>query len=309
MELATIIDQCKTDPAYKQIVDAFRNGRNLSDLPVDHPALRLKQVGHQISLTTDGIILVDGDKIYLPPGARANTLQCLHERHCGYGKTIQTARSLYYWPSMKHDIRNIIDNCKACQQLRPSKPLKPFITTSANFLMEQISIDLMHVGSKTYMVTADRYSGYIWVKMLRHQDTKAVIDVLDKITRIFGIPVICRTEGRPQFRGPFNKYCKRKGIKHETSSPYNPRSNGHAEAAVKTAKHLLLKTKLSEFSSALAAWRNTSRENKPSPNELMLCRKIRDGKAIIKSHLEIPAQHIPHSSRLQHDQDHEETVV
>ena len=66
MELATIIDQSKTDPAYKQIVDAFRHGRNLSDLPVDHPARRLKQVWHQISLTTDGIILVDGTRyIYL----------------------------------------------------------------------------------------------------------------------------------------------------------------------------------------------------------------------------------------------------
>ena len=219
MELATIIDQSKTDPAYKQIVDDFRHGRNLSDLPVDHPARHLKQVWHQISLTTDGIILVDGDKIYLPPGARANTLQCLHEGHCGYGKTIQTARSLYYWPSMKQDIRNMIDNCEACQQLRPSKPLEPFITTSANFPMEQISIDLMHVGSKTYMVTADRYSGYIWVEMLCDHGTKAVTDVLDKITRIFGIPVVCRTDSGPQFHGPFNEYCKRKGIEHENLFP------------------------------------------------------------------------------------------
>ena len=108
---------------------------------------------------------------------------------------------------------------------------------------------------------------------------------MDKITRIFGVPLVCRTDGGPQFRGPFKNYCLQRGIVHETSSPYNPRSNGHAEAAVKAAKYLLLKTKPSEFSSALAAWRNTAREDKPSPNELMFCRKIRDGKAVLESQL------------------------
>ena len=69
VELANITECCQSDPAYKQIVDAFNQGRRLSDLPVDHPAHRLKQVWDQISLTDDGILFVDGDKLYLPPGA------------------------------------------------------------------------------------------------------------------------------------------------------------------------------------------------------------------------------------------------
>ena len=160
------------------------------------------------------------------------------------------------------------------------------------------------------MVTADRYSGYIWVDLLRDQGTKTVTDNIDKITRIFGVPLRCRTDGGPQFRKPFDDYCRERGIVHETSSPYNPRSNGHAEAAVKTAKHLLLKTSPAEFMTALAAWRNTSRKEKPSPNELMFCRKVRDGKAFIKSHLEIQSrekinQQIPQRSRVRQGQHHE----
>ena len=286
--LSQLFDGCKTNQAYQQIVHAFQQGTQLANLPVDHPARRLKQVWEKISLTNEGVLIVDGSKLYLPPGhPRKTVLSQLHEGHCGYGKTLQTARSLYYWPSMKYDIKTMIDNCEPCQQLRPSKPVEPFIETTAMFPMEQISIDLFHVKGKTYMVTADRYSGYIWVELLHSQNTKAVTDILDRITRIFGIPLMCRTDGGPQFRGPFNQYCLYKGIIHETSSPYNPRSNGHAEAAVKAAKYLLLKTKPANFSSALAAWRNTERENKPSPNELMFCRKIRDEKAIFKSHLYI----------------------
>ena len=224
----------------------------------------------------------------MPPGSlRKDVLHQLHEGHCGYGKTLQTARDLYYWPSMKHDIRIMIDKCKACQQLRPSKPVEPLITTSASFPMEQLSVDLFHVRGKTYMVTADRYSGYIWIDMLRDQGTKAVTDILDKITRIFGVPLKCRTDGGPQFRGPFDEDCRKKGITPETLPPYNPRSNRHAEAPVKAAKHLLLKTTPAEFPSTLAAWRNMVKEDKPSPNELIFCRKVRDGKAIFTSHLEV----------------------
>ena len=92
---------------------------------------------------------------------------------------------------MKYDIKNIDDNCEACQQLRPSKPFQPLITTEAKFPMEQISVDFMHVKGKNYVVTVDRYTGYIWVELLRSLATKAVTDVLDKIMRIFGNPITC----------------------------------------------------------------------------------------------------------------------
>ena len=269
--LTQIKNCCQMDPAYRQVVEAFKQGKILSNLPANHPARSLKQVWERISLSEDDVLIVDENRLYLPSGARRDVLQQLHEGHCGYNKTVQTARSLYFWPSKKYDIRVMIDKCEPCQNLRPSKPVEPLVQTIAKFPTEQLSIDLFHARGKTYMVTADRYSGYLWVEMLHSQNTKSVTDVLDKITRIFGIPLVCRTDGGPQFRDPFKAYCATKGIIHETTSPYNPQSNGHAEAAVKTAKYLLLKTKPSDFASALAAWRNTARENKPSPNELMFC--------------------------------------
>ena len=303
--LKTITDNCQTDAEYRQIIEAFQQGRHLANLPESHPARRLKQVWNRLSLEENGIIVVDGNKLYLPPSSRREALSQLHEGHCGYAKMLKTARSIYFWPSMKYDIRSIVDNCEPCQRLQPSKPVEPFITTAASFPMEQISIDLFHVAGKTYMVTADRFSGYLWVDLLRKQDTKAVTDVLDKITRIFGIPLCCRTDGGPQFRTPFENYCREKGIIHETSSPYNPQSNGHAEASVKIAKHLLLKSPGSNFPAALAAWRNTDRETKPSPNELMFHRKIRDAKPIMNSHLKVRVSDLqipPNQLEIIHDE-------
>ena len=124
LTFAEIVKCARTDVAYKQIINAFKQCRELSNLPENHPARRLKQVWGRISLSDDGVLIVDEDKLYLPPGARKKVLHQLHESHCGYGKTLQTARSLYFWPSMKYDIRNIVDNCEACQQLKPSKTLR-----------------------------------------------------------------------------------------------------------------------------------------------------------------------------------------
>ena len=295
-----ISDSAKSCATYSSILQAFNEGRLLNNLPCDHPARRLRQVWDQLSVTSEGILIVNGHQIYMPAGARKHVLQMLHRGHCGYAKTLATARRLYYWPSMKADIRTLVESCEACQQMRPSKRLEPFIHTAASYPMEKISLDLFHVGNKNYLVTADRYSRYIWVDGLRITSTKAVTDALDRITRIFGIPRSCRTDGGPQFRGPFDQYCASQGIHHEVSSPYNPRSNGHAEAAVKAAKYLIIKTTPADFPTALAAWRNTARENKPSPNELLFGRQIRDRQPYVAREddpkADMPRQHIP-----QHD--------
>ena len=53
-------------------------------------------------------------------------------------------------------------------------------------------------------------------------------------------------------------FCDRHGIKHELSSPYNPESNGLAEAAVKNIKAIITRcSKEGEnIKLAIAAWRN-----------------------------------------------------
>ena len=44
------------------------------------------------------------------------------------------------------------------------------------------------------------------------------------------------TDGGPQFHTKFKRFCSDLGIEHELTSPYNPKSNGHAETAVKNLK-------------------------------------------------------------------------
>ena len=66
-------------------------------------------------------------------------------------------------------------------------------------------------------------------------------------------------------------------MNHQTSSPYNPASNGLAEAAIKNMKHLLKKCwELEEdFRTALSEWRNTLNDTGLSPAQAFLGRRQR----------------------------------
>jgi hypothetical protein len=91
-------------------------------------------------------------------------------------------------------------------------------------------------------------------------------DILDKWFIKQGFPVSIRTEGGPQFRGPFKSWCAQHHIHLELASAYHHESKGHAECAVKEVKKLLAKTPTYEaFRRALRSYRNCPRYDSLSP--------------------------------------------
>jgi len=139
------------------------------------------------------------------------------------------------------------------------------------------STDLFSHGGREFLTLVDRYSGMIWCHRLSRSNTDAVTSILRGIFNNYGYPTKIRSDGGPQFRGPFDLWCSEHGVAHETTSPYNPQSNGHAEAAVKQAKYLLKKcdANLRHFEDALAAWCRTPRADGLSPADLFFGRRLR----------------------------------
>lgn len=123
----------------------------------------------------------------------------------------------------------------------------------------------------------DRYSGWPCVSPLARTDTQSVIACLGDWMMDFGIPVSLRTDGGPQFRSEFHKWCEELKIVHELSSAYYPISNGHAEAGVKSMKMLLEKHKCDwvAFRQALLHWRNMPRADGLSPAQRVFNRNQR----------------------------------
>ena len=121
----------------------------------------------------------------------------------------------------------------------------------------------------------DRHTGWPCIaKIGRTASSADVIRVFRGWFADVGVPSILTTDGGPQFSSRrFAEFCTRWQVQHSTSSPHYPQSSGHAEAAVKAMKSLVLKTTsdgnldVDEFRCALLEWRNTPPPPPPPPRE------------------------------------------
>ena len=130
--------------------------------------------------------------------------------------------------------------------------------------MTHMAIDLADCLGQDWMILAYGYSGYILTARLSTTTTT-------KVT--FGYPEILRSDNGPQFWTEFGDWCRNKGIKHETSSPYFPSSNGLA----KSAKVLWKKCQITkeDYEIALTEFRASCCEDGDSPNQLFFGRNLR----------------------------------
>jgi len=86
---------------------------------------------------------------------------------------------------------------------------------------------------------------------------------------------MCHTDNGSQFASKeYEDFATQYGFKYTTSSPYHPRGNGRAEAAIKVAKTTLKKS--TDLQSALLNYMNTLPQGLTySPAQRLLCRRTR----------------------------------
>ena len=105
----------------------------------------------------------------------------------------------------------------------------------------------MFDGSE-YLVIVNYYSKMpiVWKMPTSQCNSAKMITILKELFTEHGIPEEIRSDKGPQFASLlFAEFTKDWSIKHRTSSPRNPRSNGLAESAVKIVKGLLTHAKCS----------------------------------------------------------------
>jgi len=275
--LQELVDLAARDGQYKKLIKGLRDDAD----PKHAAALKpYANIWPHLSLFDDQeetLVVYNDTRIVVPEMARRELLLKLHLPHSGMTKTFANARQLYFWPGMKNSIKQITENCEACQALLPSLPKETLRMTVAAAPMEQVAVDLFDHKGQDWLVMVDRYSGFPFTKRLRSTTSEAVTSALTAWFVDWGYPEKIRSDGGPQFRAKFVEYCERKNIVHELSSPYNSQSNGLAEAAVKNVKYLLAKCAegKEDFAVALLEWRNVPRANGVSPAQAFLGRRQR----------------------------------
>ena len=131
-----------------------------------------------------------------------------------------------------------------------------------------------------FLIIVDAHSKWLDVYPTRLATTAVTLDKLRTSFAAWGLPRVLCTDNAACFTCPaFEEFCTLNGIRHVTSPPYAPKSNGLAERYVQTFKRSYrlytgsVSTKVARF---LFQYRSTPHTTtKQSPAELFLGRPLR----------------------------------
>ncbi|XP_046391596.1 uncharacterized protein K02A2.6-like [Ischnura elegans] len=219
-------------------------------------------------------LLVRGTRIYIPESLRRDMLSRLHAGHLGITKCRNRMRESVWWPGVSKEIQDLISKCSECLERRPARvePLKPSETPARPW--QVVGIDIFHSRGREYLVAVDYFSKYPEVARLENTRAPLVVGKLKAIFARHGIPEIVRADNGPPFSSnDFRNFAREYGFELLTSSPYHPKSNGQAEAAVKIVKNIFAKE--TDPCLGLLAYRSSRLESGYSPSELLMGRKLR----------------------------------
>lgn len=219
------------------------------------------------------------------------------------------ARSIVWWPGIDGDIERMIQNCIPCQQNQKVPPPAPLHAWEwPNRPWARLHID--HAGpflGKQFLIVVDAHSKWMESRTVSSTSTHTTIRHLRSIFATHGLPEIVVSDNATSFTSTeFQEFMTRNGIRHITSAPYHPATNGLAERAVQTFKNALKKATPGDIETALSRflfhYRNTPHSTTGvSPAELLLGRKPRTHNTLMRPNIADKVHRSQHRNKAAHD--------
>ena len=234
-------------------------------------------------LSTDEGLLLMGPRIVIPSCLHEEYLQRLHQGHLSATKVQQNARQHLYWPGLDADIADYTRRCQECirRSQPPKEPLQAHEVPQEPW--ERIAMDYFYMNGRLYILICDYFSKFPFLFQVKTTSFANLKDHLEELFSVEGIPDEIMSDNGPPFNGKeFSSYLTGLGIRHTTSSPNYPRSNGFIERQIQTVKRLIEKANSSGRShqEALTGLRaQPLGDGLPSPSEILHGRSLVTRKA------------------------------
>ena len=250
-----------------------------------------------------------GSRVVIPPQGREAVLQELHEGHPGMTKMKSLARMYVWWPNLEKDIESFVQSCHQCQEQQPAPsvaPLQPWRWPTRPWT--RLHMDFAGpLNGKMILIVIDAHSKWIEAIPTESATSSVVIESSRVLFSQFGLPEVLVTDNGPCFVGEdFEIFLAKNGIKHITSAPYHPATNGLAERAVQTVKRGLkkvtqgsMKTRIAKI---LTAYRSTPQSTTGmSPAQLLMGRSIRTRLDLLLPNTSEKVENRQLQQKVQHD--------
>eukprot|EP00731_Ephydatia_muelleri_P012306 Em0006g1200a len=139
------------------------------------------------------------------------------------------------WPGIDGDLESQVKSCQACQVNRkspPVTPLHPWEFPPRPWARLHIDFAGPFMG-KQFIVLVDAHSKWLEVSVVSSCSSQQAIKFLRHVFSTHRLPeVLVSDNGSAFVSEEFQMFVKRSGIRHITSAPYHPASNGLAERGV-----------------------------------------------------------------------------
>ncbi|XP_054830333.1 uncharacterized protein K02A2.6-like [Eublepharis macularius] len=209
----------------------------------------------QLELSVHKGCLLWGSRVVVPPKLRQRVLEALHVGHPGIVKMKALARSYVWWPGIDREVEGWVRACQPCQEARPEMPQAPvraWETTRTPWSRLHIDFAGPFQGH-TFLVVVDSYSKWLEVVPVSAMTSGVVIRALRRLIATHGLPDTIVSDNAAQFTSrEFQTFLENNAIRHVTSAPFHPSTNGQAERMVRSTKESLHKLGRGDFSQRLA---------------------------------------------------------
>ena len=161
---------------------------------------------------------------------------------------------------------------------------------------------------KMFLLIIDAHSKWLEVHCVNSATTETTLEKLRTTFATHGLPKVLVSDNGSVFTSEdFNVFTRRNGIRHVTSAPYHPSSNGLVERAVQTFKQGMKKqgkgsieTKLARF---LLSYRTTPQTTTgETPAQLRWSRTLRTQIDLLKPNVATRVDAAQARQKSQHDQ-------
>ena len=181
-----------------------------------------------------------------------------------------------YWTGIDADIEDYTKRCQECikRSQVPKEPLQPHDIPEGPW--RKLGIDYFTFDSNSYVLICDYFSKFPFLYRAK-TSFWSLRDRLIDLFSIEGYPDEIVSDNGPLFQSKeFAKFLSGLGIKHTTSSPGYPRSNGFIERHIQMVKNMLSKSSNTRsFQEVLADLRTTRiGTGLPSPAEILHGRNL-----------------------------------
>uniref|UniRef100_A0AAZ1XI42 Gypsy retrotransposon integrase-like protein 1 n=1 Tax=Oreochromis aureus TaxID=47969 RepID=A0AAZ1XI42_OREAU len=233
----------RNDPAINEIIHQLETGETSPPTvrnEIPQLSILLREL-NKLELQ-NGILYrkrqVDEDAQYqlvLPESLRPMVFKSLHDDmgHFGLDRTLDLARTRFFWPKMASDIEQKIKSCSrcVCRKTLPERAA-PLVNIQVTRPLELVCIDFLTIepdrsNTKDVLVITDFFTKYAVAMTTPNQKAKTVAKALwENFIIHYGFPEKLHSDQGADFESKtIKELCDLAGIQKVRTSPYHPRGN------------------------------------------------------------------------------------